>query len=185
MNITPPLRTPIYSQTGTLHQAWAQFFSQLAASAAIGEDAALMAAFETAAPGAGAGLTIHQHAQAALPALGAGDAGYLAWVTDYNHLLYWSGAAWQWGPGENGSGYIQFFAIAPGTGWALVNGSAITYLKPDGTTATVTPGSMADGRYVRGGLSFTGAQNAATAAATGTGATGEPKNMDWLPYFRR
>ena len=178
--------TATLTPQGTLSLPWAKFFQQLFAAANTAEDAALLAAFEPASSPAASGLTINRCTQAALPTLGAGDAGYMAWVTDYQHLLFWNGTAWQWGPGENGSGYIQFFAVAPafGTGWALVDGSAITYLTSTGTTDTVTPGSMIDGRYVRGGAAFSGAQNAATAAATGAGAIGEPQNMDWLPYFR-
>jgi hypothetical protein len=196
----------MYLPSGALHLAWAQFFSQLAASAAIGDDAALMAAFEGISGSAGAGLAINQHTQAALPSLGAGDAGYLAWVTDYNHLLYWNGTAWQWGPGENGSGYIQFFAADPGSGWKFLDGTGnpITYLKSDGTTAQVNIQSMANTRYVQGGTVFTGADIPATAtdvpvgtatAATGTAVTvassththvtGTPKSMVWLPYFRK
>ena len=41
-------------------------------------------------------------------------------------------------------------------------GSAITYLKSDGTTGTVTPGSMTGGVYAKYGAAFTGTVNAAS-----------------------
>src|SRR5882724_7957943 len=42
----------------------------------------------------------------ALPSdLTVNDAGFLANVTDYNHLLQWNGSMWQWGPGEFGGGF--------------------------------------------------------------------------------
>jgi hypothetical protein len=82
--------------------------------------------------------------QAQLAALAATltttDTGLLVNVTDYAHILQWSGSAWTWGPGESGSGYFQDFAIAPtGSGWHACDGSTgIKYLKADGTTGTIT-----------------------------------------------
>jgi hypothetical protein len=78
--------------------------------------------------------------QASLPTgLGASDAGFLAWVTDYGHILQWSGSAWGWAPGEQGSGMDVFFEVDPtGVGWHLVDGSTVSYLKANGTLGSVT-----------------------------------------------
>lgn len=87
---------------------------------------------------------IQSRTQAQLAALaatlGTTDAGYLVWVTDYEHVLRWSGTVWTFGPGDAGGGYIAHFLAAPnGNGWVLVNGAATTILKADGTTTAVTP----------------------------------------------
>jgi hypothetical protein len=79
----------------------------------------------------------------------ASDAGLLLFVTDYNHLLQWNGTGWQWGPGENGSGYIVAFVNPPNqaVGWVLCDGSTgVASLLGDGTldfstTLPNTPGS--------------------------------------------
>ena len=83
-------------------------------------------------------------AQATLPTdLGAGDAGFLVNVTDYAHLLEWGGAAWGWGPGDGGSGFVQGFVVDPGTGWFLCSGGQATFLKADGTLGTTGSGGAA------------------------------------------
>ncbi len=76
--------------------------------------------------------------QNALPAdLGAADIGFLTWVTDYQHLLWWAGQGWGWGPGESGSGMVESFAVAPGSGWTICDGSEATILQADGTTLAI------------------------------------------------
>lgn len=77
--------------------------------------------------------------QATLPTLGTADAGFLAYVSDYNHVLQWSGSAWNWAPGENGSGMLQLFEVDPtGTGWHLYDGSTVNYLKATGALGSIT-----------------------------------------------
>ncbi len=72
-----------------------------------------------------------------IPTLGTNDAGLLFAVSDYAHLLRWSGTAWGWAPGDPGSGMLAVFEIDPGTGWHLYDGSTVNYLKADGTTGSV------------------------------------------------
>ena len=107
--------------------------------------------------------------QANLAALGPTlQTGALVEVTDYAHVLRWTGSAFTWGPGEEGSGMLVPFAAAPtGTGWHLCDGSAgVTYLKADGTTGTVTlPNTAATAAYLNLGPAYT---NAITAAAVPT-----------------
>jgi hypothetical protein len=84
--------------------------------------------------------------QAQLPTdLQSKDAGFLYEVTDFRHVLRWTGSGWSWGPGELGSGYLQWFhgAPAPATGWALCDGSAVTALNANGTTSLVTTPDLA------------------------------------------
>jgi hypothetical protein len=84
---------------------------------------------------------VMQVAQASLPTdLGTNDTNLLLFVTDYNHLLEWTGTAWTWGPGENGSDYIKPFVSGPPLtgraviGWWPCDGSAnIARVNFDGT----------------------------------------------------
>lgn len=87
---------------------------------------------------------IYDRTQSQLSALAGilttNDIGLLVNVTDYCHVLRWTGAAWEWAPGEVPGGYVAHFLAAPSSnGWVLVNGSATTILKSDGTTSSVTP----------------------------------------------
>lgn len=70
------------------------------------------------------------------------DTNRLVCITDYAHLLRWTGTAWTWGPGEEGIHPIVMFPVDPNptTGWQLCDGTTVAYLKSDGTTANfVTP----------------------------------------------
>jgi hypothetical protein len=105
--------------------------------------------------------------------LGSNDVGFLLDVSDYAHILRWDGAAWGWGPGETGSGYVQSFAVDPtGSGWQLCNGTTVAYLKADGTTATyATPdlvSSAADAAYLKFGASVSGPNAAAAPSLSGS-----------------
>lgn len=79
--------------------------------------------------------------------LGPNDAGLLLFVTDFSHLFRWDGAAWAWGPGDPGSGFIVAFGTGlspvPATGWQKCDTTPTTYLKPSGGSianlAFVTP----------------------------------------------
>lgn len=117
------------------------------------------------------GRQLVQSVQADLSALAdtlkAGDEGLLVEVTDYAHILRWTGSAWEWGPGETGGGYVQAFAVDPtGAGWQLCDGSTVDYLKSDGTTDSYTApdlvSSAADAAYLKLGDPVSG-PNAATA----------------------
>ena len=88
--------------------------------------------------------------------LGASNAGLLVWVTDYNHVLEWTGSAYQWGPGENGSAFFQGFAVAPtGNGWHACDGSFVNYLKSDGTLGGSTlPDTAGSAAYMKFGSAY-------------------------------
>ena len=80
--------------------------------------------------------------QANLPTdLGVNDESFLFYVNDYAHLLIWTGQAWTWAPGEEGSDFIVLFLNGPNpvTGWHLCDGSAnVPVLQSTGTLNAVT-----------------------------------------------
>jgi len=82
--------------------------------------------------------------------LGTADAGFLVYITDYNHQLTWNGFGFQWAPGEVGGGYSVPFVTAPNpvTGWHVCDGSTVLQLQPDGTTVSTTIPNTA-GAYFR------------------------------------
>ena len=109
-------------------------------------------------------LTIAEATQSELAALSSTlPKNALVDVTDYNHILRWNGTSYEWGPGENGSGFIQAFLSAPGSGgWKLCDGSTVNRLNGDGTITAVTIPNYTTPSYVR----------LATAAAAGPSAPG-------------
>lgn len=108
--------------------------------------------------------------------LGSPDQGYLFWVSDYSHLLQWTGSAWQWAPGDVGSGFYQLFEAAPAgygaTAWQVCDGSTVARLNADGTTTNVTLDNLGTAAYLKGGTS-----SAAVAAAGGTAANATATNQ--------
>jgi hypothetical protein len=107
--------------------------------------------------------------------LGQYDSGLRLAVSDFAHTLLWtwsgSSGTLGWAPGDPESGWVQTFAVAPaGAWWHVVDGTAITYLKADGTVGTVTPGSMTGGVYAKYGAAFTGTVNAASTVGGTIGA---------------
>ena len=112
-------------------------------------------------------------------ALGTNDTGLLVNVTDYAHVLQWSGSAFGWGPGELGSGYFQDFAVAPtGNGWHACDGSAVHYLTATGalSSGTVTlPNTAGSAAYRKLGASYAASITAAAApTVTPTGTVSQP-----------
>jgi acyl carrier protein len=70
--------------------------------------------------------------------------------------LQWTGAGWQWGPGDDGSDYIVAFVSGPDppTGWQACDGStAIGRLNSDGTV-TGSDSSKHSGELVQAMTTF-------------------------------
>lgn len=112
---------------------------------------------------------------AAQPSLGSGDVGYVGFVTDYAHMVYWDGAKWEWLDGDQ-PGRFGDFLQAPSVGWALCDGSATTLLAVGGATLTTvsvtTPNRAGTPNFLQSGAAYTGTINAAVApGATMTGST--------------
>lgn len=106
----------------------------------------------------------------ATPALGVPDAGLLMQWSTYSRVYRWSGTAWERAPGEDpGNGTTRMFGDfsgAPGTGWALCDGSVVTVTNNDGTTGSFTTPNFS-GYYAKAAAAYTGTQIAAT-VPTGT-----------------
>lgn len=104
------------------------------------------------------------------PTLGTNETGLLYVVTDYNHVLRWSGSAWTWGPGDDGSGYYRYSENAPTpNGWQVCDGSTVAVLNADATTSNVTTPNLATPGYIKGatiaaGVAAAGGTVAATTA---------------------
>jgi hypothetical protein len=97
--------------------------------------------------------------------LSDGDAGRAFYATDYQHTWLWTGSAWTFGDGDQGSGFIAWYMVAPRSGkWQLCDGSAsISESRADGTIDLVNfpglaAGTMPDLRniYLRGAVAASG-----------------------------
>ena len=115
-------------------------------------------------------VQIRRWALADQPTLAAGDSGYLAFVTDYGHLVRWTGTVWELAPGDVGNRFMRFFVGAPQDSafWQLADGTATTFLTLGGatltTTAFTTPNVPA-GTFIKVLAAFTGLIEAAIAPA--------------------
>ena len=100
--------------------------------------------------------------------LGTNDAGALINVTDFTHMLRWTGTATEFAPGDPGSGQIAFYQITPPGGtWGICDGSTYSYLQAAATLANFTTPNYGTAAYIKAGTSA-----AAIAAASGvTGST--------------
>ena len=112
------------------------------------------------------------------PTLGSSDAGYVGFVTDYAHLVYWDGSAWQWLDGDL-PGRLAFWSSAPATGWGLCDGTSVDLLTIGATlttTAFTTPNLKGTAAYLKSGSAFSATVHAASgttaSGSTGTGTTG-------------
>ena len=113
-------------------------------------------------------VRIHRWALADQPTLGTADEGYLAFVTDYGHLVRWTGTAWEFAPGDVGNRFLRMFVGAPQDSafWQLADGTATTFLTVGGatltTTAFTTP-NVAAGTFFKALAAYTGTIEAAIA----------------------
>lgn len=133
--------------------------------------------------------------------LGANDAGFLWSVTDYAHLLRWTGTGWEFI--DDMGGYVAGRIVAPdGNGWQLCDGTATKYLHISGgavsevsyTTINLTTGAYPKYANAAGGsitasnapgVAKGGTFSVGTGFLTNVDGTGQPPHIDMLPYFRR
>lgn len=126
-----------------------------------------------------AAFSISRGTYTELNALTGLTSGALAFETTTGHLLRWTGSAWEFAPGDNGSGYFQHFAVTPeATGWVLCNGGATSYLTIGATLALAaytTPDATGTGRYLKSAAAYGGAAAAGgTTASDGTHSHTDP-----------
>lgn len=127
---------------------------------------------------------------AALAALlGANDANYLVSVTDYLHELRWTGSAWEFAPGDNGSGYSVFADAAPQGGlWQVWDGSTVNRLNGAGTVTSVTVPDVSTARYMKAGTTYiapaaSSGTTAGTVATNQAASAGTPAGTNSAPTF--
>lgn len=103
------------------------------------------------------------------------DRGFLLTVVEYDHLLRWNGAAWEFAPGDDGNAFFREFVAAPqSAGWVLCDGSTTDYLTLGavlGATAITLPDETTDPVYHKSDTAYSGTVNAPT-APTLSGSTG-------------
>jgi hypothetical protein len=98
--------------------------------------------------------------------------GTILWVSDYNHLIRWSGTAWQMVDGGNGQ--IAFFTADPGLGWHLCDGSTVNFLNADCVSlgTIILPDLRTTGAtFLKTGTTYTGNVVTRTAPTNGTPST--------------
>ena len=113
--------------------------------------------------GGGFGFPYIETTQSGLAAiaatLGSSNKGQPVYVTDYDHILYWTGTGWSFRNGDR-SDYTQLFNDAPNPsiGWHLCDGSVgVSYLKSDGTLGTKTlPDLVGSPAYIKVSSGSTG-----------------------------
>lgn len=88
--------------------------------------------------------------------------GLLVYVTDYAHILQWTGSAWQRGPGdmEHSDTFHDFGAAPADVGWHALDGTTQPFLKYDGTLGSrVLPASTV--AYAKSGAAYSATVTAA------------------------
>lgn len=116
-------------------------------------------------------------ALASQPSLAASDAGYVGFVTDYRHLVYWTGTAWIFL--DEPGGRLESRVADPGAGYQLCDGSSIGVLTVGATlttTSVTTPNLSGTAAYLKSASSYSATVHAASGStasgSTGTGTTG-------------
>lgn len=151
-----PIQAPVTTAASIVTEDWRRFFDQVVSN---------LTTLNAATAGV---IGVQRFTLAAQPTLGVSDAGFVGFVTDYNHLVIWDGTKWLPLDGDY-PGYFRDFAVAPAVGWQLADGtSGVTYLIFGG--ASITTGSLTvpnlngTPSYRKSGAAYTGTIVAATAA---------------------
>lgn len=114
---------------------------------------------------------VYQRTQAQLAALSSilltTDEGFRTYITDYTHLLRWTSTAWDFAPGDPGSGFVAMGkpnGNAPNGGtWGLCDGTAYNVLNGDGSLTSTTTQNLTGEVFLKGSTA-TAAQQSATRA---------------------
>lgn len=117
---------------------------------------------------------VNRWALAGQPSLGPADEGYIAYVTDYGHVVRFTGTIWEFAAGDPGNGFFSARAVAPQEpGWQLCDGTVTSYLTVGGATLTATAfttPTVPAGTFLKTLAAYTGAID----AAIGAGLSGAP-----------
>lgn len=150
----PPLATPFLDAGGKPNDLWARYFIDLVM---FGSQITTIV---------NSVLGVNSFVLAAQPGLGVGDTGYVGFVSDYLHLLFWDGGSWQWLDGDQ-PGRIDWTTVDPGIGHQVCDGSATTRLVLGATLTTAaftTPNLTGTVAYPKSINVYTGVINAASGA---------------------
>lgn len=134
---TPPFQDKVLTQDGLTSRTWTQFIQWV--------KGAIVKLINGPLPVTQSDLVKTQEN------LTRSNVGLLVWVTDFNHVLRWSGSDWAFAASDSGSGYyVDFDPATPPTeiGWALCDGSTVDCLQADGSIISVTLPVTAN-RYFR------------------------------------
>lgn len=112
--------------------------------------------------------------------LGAADTGLLVDVTDFAHILVWTGTAWTYADPTDPAGRVEMFLVDPNPtiGWQLMDGTAnVKYLKADGTTGTITVPDLTSAANKAAYPKMGSPANATPNAAVAPNFTGTPQTF--------
>jgi hypothetical protein len=170
----PPIRDTFAGADGGtsgISLAWTKWFQTISTQ--------LVAQLEAIAASA-----ITDFAQNNLPSnLTINQKGFLINVSDYAHILKWTGTGWTWGPGDPGSGYIAPFLSAPTqAGWHLCDGSTVQRLNADGTLTSVVLPNYTTAAYLKLGTVLAMGPNAPSGSTDATSG-GTPSGTNSVPAF--
>lgn len=185
------------SQIGDFITFWEGIASGGGSGSGVGETVLGSGSYGALQPAIGSGPVIScpQSSLAGL-GLGAGQAGTLIVVTDYCHLMVWTGSAFLFVDG--GSNYYAVDDVgspswgsgsappAGCVGWVAVDGSTVKYLKPDGTLGTKTLPNVAGGSHfleLGSGSGTFASETAGTVTGTITGGSVTVAGNVTLPSF--
>lgn len=172
-NFYIPGQSPIATALGIVDDTWRRFF-ELLASTVTAQGVTL-----AAVPG------VNRFTIATQPTLGVSDEGYLGFEADTRHMVRWTGAAWEFAPGDVGNKFFRDFAGTPQeSGWALCDGSSVDYLTL-GATLTVTsitlPNLTGSPAYRKSAAAYTGTITAASGTTASDGAHTHTGTTDNAP----
>jgi hypothetical protein len=170
----PPVNDPFLGPDGGasgVNLSWIKWFQTFTKNAITQAQAILSSA-------------ITDYTQNNLPTnLTANQKGFLISVSDYAHILRWTGSGWTWGPGDPGSGYIAPFLSAPTqAGWHLCDGSTVKRLNSDGTLSSVVLPDYTTATYLKLGTILAMGPNAASGLTTAISG-GTPVGTNSVPTF--
>lgn len=117
--------------------------------------------------------------------LGANDAHLVLDVTDYRHMLQWTGSAlhrWS-GDSEHSDTFHAFGAAPTDAGWHAADASTVSFLNYDGTLGSRTlPNTAGSPAYMKFGAAYSSSITAA-AAPTFSGVSYTPAGTVSAPAF--